>query len=66
MYEAPANVDFREASIVRSLTLHCKRLFPQLEFVISRSHDNNFIIVLRQESPSILEFSMSYSLGCQI
>lgn len=43
----PREVSDNIGSIVCSITLHYKRLFPQLESVTTRSHDGNFIVALR-------------------
>lgn len=43
----PPMRDSRERFIVQSLTLSCKRLFPWLEFVTSKSYSNNFTFAPR-------------------
>lgn len=47
VYEVFANENFGEGSIVCNLILLCKRLFPELKSITSRSHENNFTITSR-------------------
>lgn len=44
MHELPPMQGLEEGFIVRSLTLHYKKLFPRLEPVTTMSHDNIFTI----------------------